>query len=71
MLLRYKYRSSFSGTSDWYVTEQEDLMRIFKYDTVMWMMVQRLDTGDVRYWNGKKWSRPHWLVEQYVRYHDK
>lgn len=72
MILRYIYRSSKVGTSKcWYAAEMEDVMKIFKYDDVMWMLVQRLDTGEMRWWNGHKWTKSSKFCEDYVKQFDR
>lgn len=64
MLIRYMYRSLEAGTQPrqtcspkWYIADQDDFMKIFKYDTVVWAAVQNLVTGEYKWWNR---STKHW-----------
>lgn len=72
MLVRYIYRTNNYGTFPrqharpaWYVADQDDLMKVFKYEDVMWMLVQNLMTGEYKWWDGHRWKPTSKFAESF------
>lgn len=58
--VRYIYRDTSGLHHEWQVADQLDMMRIFHYTPIYWILCQNLRTGAWRYFNARKpkWTTP-------------
>lgn len=61
MLLKYKYRTSQTGTTNWYQSDTEDFKKLWGYikGGVMWCVVKRDKENFYHYYhcNNKQWQK--------------